>query len=133
MGYMPDGLTFNGLREANNMRLPQFKNAKGERAHSSDDGSDWSPNDWMVAVSGETGELANVLKKLKRGDFDKEEALPQIANEAADIVIYLDILCKQFGINLGSAVMDKFNAVSERVGSTVRLDEEGGHYTKPQP
>jgi NTP pyrophosphatase (non-canonical NTP hydrolase) len=128
MGYLTDGLTFNGLREANKMRLPQFKDANGVVCHQKEDGSDWSLNDWMTAVAGECGELANVLKKVRRGDFTKESAMQQIADEAADIIVYLDLLTSVAGIDLGRAVMEKFNRVSERVGSNVVLDAEGGHY-----
>ena len=125
---MTDGLTFTGLREANKMRLPQFKDANGNICHKEKDGSDWSLSDWMTAVAGETGELANVVKKVRRGDFTIDEARQSIADEAADIVTYLDIFCSNAGVNLGSAVMDKFNRVSKRVGSNVVLDAEGGHY-----
>jgi len=119
MGYLTNGLSFNTLREANTARLPQFKNAKGEPAHSEPDGSDWSLNDWMTAVAGEVGEAANMLKKVKRGDLTLEEARPDIAKEFADIVTYLDILAKQAGINLGDAVVSKFNEVSKKIDSTV--------------
>ena len=125
---MTDGLTFNGLREANEMRLPQFRDAKGNICHKEKDGSDWSLSDWMTAVSGETGELANVVKKIRRGDFTIDEARQSLADEAADIVTYLDIFCNNAGINLGKAVMEKFNRVSLRVDSNVALDAEGGHY-----
>lgn len=61
MGFetrVKNDLTFNELREANIKRLPQFKNGKGEAAHSSEDGSDWSLGEWMNAVTGEIGEAA---------------------------------------------------------------------------
>ena len=125
MGYLTDGLTFNNLREANKTRLPQFKNSKGEPAHEKEDGSDWSLPEWMNAVAGELGEAANIIKKVRRGDMTLEEARASLAEEFADIVTYLDITAMQAGINLGKATMDKFNKVSERVGSTVRLDASG--------
>jgi len=127
MGYMTDGLTFNGLREANRMRLPQFKNSKGDPAHSEADGSDWSPAQWLQAVTGELGEYANVRKKFERGDLTKEEFDAMARDELADVVTYLDILAFRLGIDLGNATMEKFNRVSERVGSDVVLDAEGGH------
>ena len=64
MGYMTDGLTFNALRGANRARLPQFKNGKGEPAHSKPDGSDWCLAQWCNAVTGELGEAANLIKKI---------------------------------------------------------------------
>lgn len=127
MGYITDGLTFNNLREANKARLPQFKNAKGEPAHEKEDGSDWSLAEWMNAVAGELGEAANIIKKVRRGDLTIEEARPLLSEEFADIVTYLDITSMQAGIDLGEATMDKFNKVSKRVGSNIRLDAEGWH------
>lgn len=127
MSYLTDGLTFNILREANIARLPQFKNSKGEPAHSEPDGSDWGLAEWMNAVAGELGEAANIIKKIKRGDLSLEEARPMLAAEFADIVCYLDITAFQAGVNLGQATMDKFNKVSERVGSDVYIDASGCH------
>lgn len=117
-------LTFAALRGANIARLPQFRNARGEIANAMPDGSDWSLSDWYTAMSGEAGEAGNVLTKIRRGDFTLEAARPKLASEFADVVIYLDILAKQAGIDLGEAVRDKFNEVSNRVGSTVMLRGE---------
>jgi NTP pyrophosphatase (non-canonical NTP hydrolase) len=128
MGYMTNGLTFNTLRGGNEARLPEFKNSKGETAHAKDDGSDWSLNDWMVACMGELGEAANVLKKVRRGDLSLEEARARLTMEFADVVIYLDLMAKQAGIDLGEAVMQTFNAKSKQVGSRVYLDAEDWHY-----
>jgi len=129
MGYMMDGLTFNALRGGNMARLPQFRNKHGELAHSEADGSDWTPAQWLQAVVGEIGEYANLRKKYERGDIPIETFLVEAADELADVVTYLDILAAQLGINLGQATMEKFNVVSARVGSTVRLDADDWHYT----
>jgi NTP pyrophosphatase (non-canonical NTP hydrolase) len=112
-------LSFGTLRAANRARLPQFRDAKGRLSHSRADGSDWSPAQWALAVTGELGELCNLLKKVQRGDFTEAEALPDIRKEFADVVIYLDIFASQFGIDLGDAVRDKFNEVSRRVCADV--------------
>lgn len=130
MGYMTDGLSFNVLREANKARLPQFKNAVGEPAHSEPDGSDWSLSDWMTALAGEVGEAANILKKVKRGDIPMEKAREELAKEFADIVTYLDILAMRAGVDLGQATMDKFNEVSRRVGSTIRVQPGDWYHVK---
>lgn len=130
--------------------------------------NDWSPCDWMTAVAGEVGEAANKIKKLKRIETDgldtpqnrelleliprqllKEapdvieravrEALQlSIADELADVVIYLDLLAHRLGVSLSEAVVRKFNRTSEKVGSplrlpdAVKLDLEGqrlGHFS----
>lgn len=128
MGYMTNGLAFNTLREANQRRLPEFKNNKGEAAHNKADGSDWSLNDWMVACVGEIGEAANVLKKIRRGDMTLAEALPMLTQEFADVIVYMDLLSAQAGIDLGNAVIETFNAKSIKVGSRVRLTANDWHY-----
>lgn len=128
MGYGTDGLTFNVLRHANTKRLPQFRDKHGNLAHAKPDGSDWSPNDWMVAVVGEVGEAANVMKKVRRGDMTAEEAKPILAKEFADIAIYLDLMAKQHGVDLGRAIIEKFNEVSVRVGSSIRIREDGSDW-----
>lgn len=127
MGYTTDGLTFNTLRDANAARIPTFRNSRGELCHNAD-GSDWSLNDWLTATMGELGELANVLKKVRRGDFTLGALRPEIAKELADVQIYLDILAFRCGVDLGRATIDKFNEVSNRVKSPVFIRDDGGDY-----
>ena len=124
-------LRFDELRDANVRRLPEFKNPKGETAHSKSDGSDWTPLEWGGATAGEVGELLNLLKKLRRGDVTLDEPVDPadpsytyrdwMAAECADVVCYLDHVANQLGIDLGEAVRKKFNEVSDRVGSKVKL------------
>lgn len=117
------GLTFRQLREANRARLPLFKNRKGEPAHSQPDGSDWALSTWCNAVLGELGELANLIKKIERGDMSLDEVHGDVADELADVATYLDILAFRCGVDLGAATASKFNRVSMRVGCDVRLPE----------
>ena len=114
-------LTFRQLREANMRRLPHFKNAKGEPAHSKPDGSDWTPLEWAGAALGELGEVANILKKVRRGDFSLGDARLALEDELADVQTYLDLLAYRIGIDLGTATIYKFNRVSVRVGSNIKL------------
>ncbi len=48
--------------------------------------------------------------------------------ELADIQIYLDILAFRLGINLGKAVIKKFNEVSERINVPIRITEDGSDW-----
>lgn len=114
-------LTFAQLRLVNSLRLPVFKNSKGEYAHTENNGSDWSPAQWLQAVIGELGEYANFRKKYERGDISYDEFIVEARKELADVIVYLDILSSQFGIDLGQAVTDKFNEVSERIKCDIRL------------
>lgn len=75
----------------------------------------------MVGTIGELGEAANVLKKVRRGDFTLDKARPKLTQEFADVVVYLDILAAKAGIDLGEAVIKTFNNKSKLVKSKVRL------------
>jgi NTP pyrophosphatase (non-canonical NTP hydrolase) len=131
MSYLTKGLTFNALRYANTVRLPSFRDAKGRIVHAPD-GSDWSDAEWLQAVTGELGELANLMKKVKRGDLTKEEAQADLARELADVITYLDILAMRLQIDLGNAVAHKFNEVSRRVSADVFFDTNC-HVDKADP
>lgn len=79
---------------------------------------DWSFADWMCAITGEIGEAANLIKKLKRGkDIDKRE----IGFELADAITYIDLLMQELGLDTGDMLREKFNVVSNRIGSEIKL------------
>lgn len=83
----------------------------------------WDLPRWGNAVAGETGELCNIIKKIDRGDFTIEEANERelIADEVADIVCYLDLLCQKAGVDLRKAIVNKFNKVSDKKGSDIKI------------
>jgi len=87
---------------------------------------DWELPRWGNALAGEVGELCNIIKKLDRGvKFDRDGMTPltvnQLADEAADIVIYLDLLCQKAGIDLSTSIVRKFNQRSDEMGNNIRL------------
>lgn len=91
-GLRSAGLTFDLLRIANRNRLPQFKNSKGEPAHSTNDGHDWNPAQWLQAVVGELGEYAEVRMHYENGQISYRTYCEKATKELADVQIYLDIL-----------------------------------------
>lgn len=115
-----NGLTFSQLRNANVKRLPTYKNKKGVICHLPD-GSDWTPAQWYQAFQGECGEYASWRKQYERGDIDEDTFLREGGKELADMQTYLDILAFRLGIDLGEATRNKFNEVSDRVGSPIKL------------
>jgi hypothetical protein len=128
-----EGLTFHALRLANLARLPRFKNRRGQPAHSEPDGSDWTTAEWGNATAGELGEvlvefgkllqICDTLKKLERGDLGElEDARQRLAHELADAVTYIDLTAYRCGVDLGAAIVEKFNEVSGRVGAEVYLE-----------
>lgn len=88
----------------------------------------WSMSDWMVAVMGELGEAANIVKKLNRvrdgvpgNDIGETQLRANLKDEIADAYIYLDLFCTSAGIDLRDAVIAKFNKSSEKIGYEKRL------------
>lgn len=103
MEHEKPSLSFDDIRKANVVRnpiaFPQCNN--------------WTPADWCTALMGEVGEFANIIKKIRR-DGSTPELRAALTKEAADIFGYLDLACAQQNIDLGEAVVSKFNEVSER-------------------
>jgi len=89
----------------------------------------WSNSDWAMALTGELGELCNVLKKIKRLDDStertdrgtREELMQTAATEIGDTFIYLDLLCSRLGLDMYECIATTFNRVSEREGFPHRL------------
>lgn len=94
----------------------------------------WSVTDWATATAGELGEACNAIKKLRRIQdgvanisepgrqlSEQLEAVEAIGAELADTVIYLDLLAQRLGIDLGAAVVAKFNKTSEKYEFPERL------------
>lgn len=80
----------------------------------------WSEAEWTNALAGEVGEACNLTKKRLRGD----QPCPtddDVMDELADVVIYAALCASKVGGDLGEAVRRKFNQVSEKRGSAIRL------------
>lgn len=91
---------------------------------------EWNSLEWAGAMCGEAGEAANIAKKIKRLDVadskldtpaERKRLQRALAEELADVVIYVDLLAARNNIDLGKAVVLKFNKVSKKRGSTVVL------------
>ena len=81
-----------------------------------------------LELAGEAGELCNLLKKAVRvqrgikGTYEQHAELSaKIEDEAADVVICLDLICMDLGIDLSLVVARKFNATSLKNGLLTRL------------
>jgi|SRR3989338_4344526 len=101
------------------MDFKDLEKANLERCNKSFFGiNEWSPTDWATALAGECGEACNLIKKMRRGE---NIDINEIGKELADVVGYADLLATRLGLSLGECVRDKFNEVSDRVKSDIRL------------
>jgi NTP pyrophosphatase (non-canonical NTP hydrolase) len=100
-------LSLNVLRKKNQERQKFYKGSE-----------DWTLTDWACAAAGEMGELCNKIKKLRRGE---DIPTKEIADKIADTITYLDLLADKLNISLPKAIRSKFNEVSDRVNSNVKL------------
>lgn len=87
----------------------------------------WSLSDWITATTGELGEAANIVKKLNRvrdgipGNAETPKELrAALADELADVAIYLDLLAQAAGFDLETIREAKFAKTSRRIGYTER-------------
>jgi NTP pyrophosphatase (non-canonical NTP hydrolase) len=84
-------------------------------------------------MAGEAGEACNIVKKIRRLEDElyrknnkvaqpiSEEYKEMLKKELGDVVCYVDLLAARAGINLEEAVVHKFNEVSDRMGSDIKL------------
>jgi NTP pyrophosphatase (non-canonical NTP hydrolase) len=81
----------------------------------------WSLAEWSNAMAGECGETCNLTKKILRGDRSLAKDKEELAKEIADVVCYADLLAAAAGIDLAEAVIQKFNEVSDRRNTKIKL------------
>lgn len=108
-------LTFDSFANANLVRAPGFVNSKGEAFEP------FTPLETCGAAAGELGEMANLVKKVRRGDVSLDEQRQKIADEIGDVLTYVFKLCNDLGIDPAEAAIKKFNEVSDKIGSAVKL------------
>lgn len=91
---------------------------------------EWDPTDAITIeyrgneLSGEVGELCNLIKKLARerlGLRGSRATKEQLAEELADVIICTDLIAMQLGISLEIVVKNKFNATSEKYELQTRI------------
>jgi NTP pyrophosphatase (non-canonical NTP hydrolase) len=113
------------------MDLREFSKVNRERnAKCFPDCKNWTASEWMLALIGEIGEAANLIKKYNRGDWTTGEYISkhknEIAMELGDEFVYLDLLAHSLGIELEDCVIAAFNKVSDRKNYPVKIDSEFG-------
>lgn len=83
----------------------------------------------VVEFSGEAGELADAVKKVYRArhgmvsSLSEEEAIEALKEEVGDVLITLDLLCKEFDIDIEKATRRKFDKTSSKYGLSVFIGD----------
>jgi NTP pyrophosphatase (non-canonical NTP hydrolase) len=122
-GRASAGVAFASLHEQNVARARRWHPGFPEQ-------DDWTGGDWATAMAGECGEACNIVKKIRRVETAKKGRASEqdtallsqfLGDELADLVIYADLLAAKYGIDLGDAIREKFNAVSEQYDFPERL------------
>lgn len=98
-------ISFDELRRKNIERCPHYGYPVEER----------TPIEWLDRLYDEVLELSHAVESHNKQDIGKE---------IADVVTFCDLLATRYGFNLGDLVLDKFNEISQRVGSDVRMGYE---------
>jgi len=109
-------ITLEALREANIRRAVEWHGESGAP----------SIEYRFMELAGEVGEACNAQKKLSRTDMGVRggtEGLEHLTEELADVLICLDLVAMDLGIDLGEAVRAKFNKTSEKYGLASRLGQ----------
>lgn len=82
--------------------------------------------DLIAMLSIAAGRVSNVAKKLERerqGWAGSRETIEHLGEELADIVTCADLAAMTVGVDLGAAVVSKFNTVSDKIGLTTKLTD----------
>ena len=106
--------------------LTRLRSANIARQREWDEGNTLTLTYWGNALAGEVGEACNVIKKIERERLKlkgSRATVSDLADELADAVIYIDLLCMSEGIDLREAIRRKFNATSAKYGFKTRFPE----------
>lgn len=109
-----NSLHLNRLRNANVLRAEKWLQGKEPPG----------PTFAATELAGETCEACNEVKKLVRGTLGilgGKTDTTDLAEELADVVICVDLLAMQYGIDLSEAVIKKFNKTSDKHGFSTKL------------
>ncbi len=105
------------------MEINEFARMSKNRAVKNDPDGRFDWKYYVVALAGESGEIANHLKKILRGDHELDA--DELAEEAADAVTYGFLLLSTLGVDPEKVLLDKYEKVNKRIAA-------GGFGTRPE-
>jgi NTP pyrophosphatase (non-canonical NTP hydrolase) len=96
-----------------------------------EDSIQWFPNAandltaLTLGVCGESGEFADIVKKVARGSLILDDAVPKLQEELIDIFIYVMNLAELLCVDVVAQYVDKREKNIARFGS--RKEDTNGH------
>ena len=100
------------------LTVDKLRTRSVKRATRYDNNEQFNLAHWAIALGAEVGDVLNLIKKTRRGDHI---SLEEIGKELASVVIYADLMASHLGLKLDKLIQQKFNEVSDRIGSDVKL------------
>jgi NTP pyrophosphatase (non-canonical NTP hydrolase) len=94
--------------------------------------AEWDPKGQLTPLffatelAGEIGEACNIVKKIERAKFGLRgtpATLVDLAQELADGVIVISLLANAYHIDLPTAVREKFNYTSRKLGLSIEIED----------
>lgn len=67
-----------------------------------------------LGLAGEAGELANKVKKILRGDPNRDELIEGVKSEMGDVLWYLAALCDDLGVSLEDIASENIKKIRSR-------------------
>lgn len=108
-------MSFKQLRDANTQRHLEWSNSD----------QPYSLLYRATELSGEVGELCNVIKKIERermGLVGSRANMEELAQELADVIIAADLLAMDLGLDMAEIVKQKFNMTSEKYKLNTKIE-----------
>jgi NTP pyrophosphatase (non-canonical NTP hydrolase) len=109
-------LTFAAFSAANRKRCEEgFKRKLGTRD---------AVVSMAIGLAEEAGEVSGAVRAYLGISERKERSAEKVGHEIADLVSYADLLAQSCGMTLEAVLVEKFNIVSARIGSAIRIDSD---------
>jgi|CXWL01.1.fsa_nt_gi NTP pyrophosphatase (non-canonical NTP hydrolase) len=107
---------------ANNLTFDNFSFLNEKRCNESFHHlAGYDPTLLLAGACEELGEVAKEIKHEYDNDLLPELVAERIGEEVADCITYLDLICTKYGLKLSDVLARKFNAVSDRRNSTIKI------------
>ena len=106
------------------MDLQELRDANEKRHIEWANGADIPLSFRGLELAGEAGEVCNELKKIertRRGMVGGKVGTQDVQEELADVLVCVDLIAMDLGIDLGEALRAKFNKTSEKYGLVTKL------------